>query len=1379
MAVCAGLTPYEIDVLEVLSLFYMPVRLTKLADALKGRGARDENNRVANQKSLLRTLARLEKAGLVYRAQQAYFCDRSIVELVTRRMIEAGRFAATEPLVRALISYKPRWGDYVDFASTDHAIANVRLALYPMDFKRLKAVLVDIDRCDGLATLDESPVSTIIKNPFDGNWLAHFPAPCQSAWISDLLHDLAMAGEPAEDAVAYLHEHMEEFDAASRQTASFAAAEIAFLQGHFDEALDVLDPSLGISKDLLHARHHLLIGSPAEAVARYEACLTAMKKATGKRKPKFPTADWLYFILALLDSDGAGWPRALELAQWGTSDNRFYYSDLCKELETLIKVESGIADSDIARYIPWGSYTWREESSLLLKLFRLLLDCWLKRDTVAENSRDIEELCERARTNGYPWLEAEFAELLHQSGCRRRDFGKRAESLRSSMNIRSLVSIIRPVEDWERALKALAGVEKSAGSMEGQEKTSRLVWFLHGSGSYWEIQPKEQKANASGRWSKGRNISLQRLYQEGESLGFLSAQDIRACKRIAVDTNRGYWKRMDTTYHLPMDVLAVLAGHPHVYLAATGANVDVVAANPELEVSKTTTSFELKLIPPKPEGGNIHVELAGDARLIVYEYTPDICRVARILGKGVAVPAKARDEVLKAVGHVSSMVTIHSDIGVGDESIPKVDADATPVLQLLPAGEGLIVQLRVQPLPEGGPLFAPGSGGEAVIAEVGGARMQTERDFKAEKQQAGQVIDSCPTLSGREAWEGEWRLEDPEACLEFLMELQACTAAVRVQWPKGQKYGIRGTAGLGQFRAKINGGHNWFELSGEVQVDNDLVLDMQRLLELTESSRSRFVSLGEGQFVALTQAFRKKLDELRGVSEACDGGLRMHALAAPVLDDLVAQAASVKANKQWKEQVQRLQRARDLDPKIPSTLRATLRDYQIDGYKWLARLAEWGVGACLADDMGLGKTVQILAVMLNRAAAGPQLVIAPTSVCMNWEEEAIRFAPTLKIHQFGAGNREELMAYLGPFDVVVSSYGLLHSANELFKQVEWQTIVLDEAQAIKNMATKRSKAAMDLTGAFRIISTGTPIENHLGELWNLYRFINPGFLGSLNHFNTRFALPIEKYQDKDTRHHLKQLIQPFILRRLKGDVLDELPPRTDIVLHVELSKEEQAFYEALRLQALEQLNDVKDEPGKHHVRILAEIMRLRRACCNTQLIDENSTLPSAKLEVFEAVLDELMENRHKALVFSQFVGHLSIIRKRLDKKGVTYQYLDGSTPAKDRKKAVDAFQAGEGELFLISLKAGGTGLNLTAADYVIHMDPWWNPAVEDQASDRAHRIGQQRPVTVYRLVAKNTIEDQIVDLHHQKRDLANSLLEGSDMAGKISADQLLTLLRNG
>lgn len=367
---------------------------------------------------------------------------------------------------------------------------------------------------------------------------------------------------------------------------------------------------------------------------------------------------------------------------------------------------------------------------------------------------------------------------------------------------------------------------------------------------------------------------------------------------------------------------------------------------------------------------------------------------------------------------------------------------------------------------------------------------------------------------------------------------------------------------------------------------------------------------------------------------------------------------------------------------------------------------------------------------------------------------------------------------LKPFDMLVCSYTLMQQEGEMLSKIQWATSVLDEAQAIKNQNTKRSKAAMDLNSNFRIITTGTPIENHLGELWNLFNFINPNMLGSLQSFNERFAIPIERNDDKGRRRQLQRLIQPFILRRRKNQVLEELPSKTEIALSVELSREELAFYEAIRQNAIQKLENMKDtNEGAQRIQILAEIMRLRQAACNPELVSPDIAISSSKLQLFAEVVSELLENGHKALVFSQFVGHLRIIERKVQEMGIKYQYLDGQTPVPSRQKLVDDFQRGQGDLFLISLKAGGVGLNLTAADYVIIMDPWWNPAVEDQAADRAHRIGQQRPVTIYRLITQNTIEEKIVQLHAQKRDLADSLLEGTEGSGKLTADELFRLIK--
>ena len=337
-------------------------------------------------------------------------------------------------------------------------------------------------------------------------------------------------------------------------------------------------------------------------------------------------------------------------------------------------------------------------------------------------------------------------------------------------------------------------------------------------------------------------------------------------------------------------------------------------------------------------------------------------------------------------------------------------------------------------------------------------------------------------------------------------------------------------------------------------------------------------------------------------------------------------------------------------------------------------------------------------------------------------------------------------------------------------------IVLDEAQAIKNATTKRFQAAIQLNGNFKLALSGTPIENGLDELWSLFRFIAPGLLGSKESFQKKFMTPLDKEKDQARRQALKNLIKAFILRRTKTNVLQELPPKTEQTIHIDMEPEEKAFYEAVRQTAIDNITNNDQKGGQRKIHILAEITRLRRACCHPKLVDNNIDIPSSKLKVFLELVDELLQNNHKALIFSQYVSYLDLVRAELDKKGIDYQYLDGSTAAAERQKRVNAFQEGKSSLFLLSLKAGGAGLNLTAADYVIHMDPWWNPAVEDQASDRAHRMGQQRPVTIYRLVMKDSIEERILALHKDKRDLADDLLDGSQHVTKLTEDDLIKLM---
>ena len=472
-------------------------------------------------------------------------------------------------------------------------------------------------------------------------------------------------------------------------------------------------------------------------------------------------------------------------------------------------------------------------------------------------------------------------------------------------------------------------------------------------------------------------------------------------------------------------------------------------------------------------------------------------------------------------------------------------------------------------------------------------------------------------------------------------------------------------------------------------------------------------------------------------------------------------------------------------PRLPGTLQAELRPYQQEGFEWAMRRAGAGLGAILADDMGLGKTLQALAVLLARGRGGAALVVAPTSLIGNWLAEARRFAPALRLSDFGAtppAEREALRTAAGPNEVLLVSYTLLQLDAEGFAGRDWHTLVLDEAQAVKNAAARRSQAVHALRADFRLALSGTPIENRLAELWSIMQICNPGLLGTQAQFSERFAVPIERDRHRGRQRTLRRLVGPFILRRTKSQVLEDLPPRTELILPVEAEPAEQAHYEALRRQALKEAEEALQGDagsGSAQLHLLAQLTRLRRAACDPRLVTTELSLAGAKVRAFGGLARERAANGHRTLVFSQFVDFLQLLRATLDEAGLSHQYLDGATPAAERSRRVAAFQDGDGDFFLISLKAGGFGLNLTAADYVVIADPWWNPAAEDQASGRAHRIGQQRPVTVYRLVRQGTLEERIVALHHDKRELAAQVLDGGDGPAQtpLAPQELLALMR--
>ncbi|MEB3190813.1 MAG: DEAD/DEAH box helicase [Snowella sp.] len=1383
----------EKTILQLLSILYHPVTRMDLATCLNHLGYRDNREKtwnVTSLKPIIETLLKLEllKTG----SNIGITCHQQLREIPSRDAVKTGIF---ENLVTAVEMAAPiRESSYSSrrsFRSDSELIREVRIGIYNQDLVFIEHQFEDFYHYSSSSrqiTL-ESVFREMLENPFDLEWLKSLSPELLDLALQIRLSESVQKLSTAEDELDLLKQEVLVVQRKSPALVMLLAEQL-LLRGELKE-LESFFRQIEKQNIDLHPSNFFLYqgniaclkGRYAEAITSYRQALISIRKLTKKRKIYLPGISGLLFILSLL-GEGSGdckqeaqgyVKNALDLAVFG------FFNEIYVLLDNLLQWQQG--NQSYRERLRHLCSTDLEEHSLVT-FFKLICTYWLnpdRQESLLNWARNFQKLAYRA---DYQWLAVEIADLILRCDSLSQDaYGEIVQQWQAVEGGVSLLDIVKPQSEWELSLTALANLvgQPSAKSLEKiPVATKRLAWFVtYYSENSYSLAPREQSWTKKGDWTAGRAIALKRLTKQSSDLNYFTPQDWQICSHLE-SYSVGYYGQMD--YRFDNLAFVALVGHPVVFLDNTPpVQLEIVAGEPELKVKKLkNTRIVLKLEPNLASGEQVLVIKESLTRIKVIEITPQHRKIAAILGSNnhLEVPLAAQEQVLTAINAVASLVTVHSDIGGGSENAQEVPSHNRPHIHLLPMGGGLKVAILTRPFGETGPYFQPGKGGETVITEIEGQRYQTNRDLQEEKRLAKETVNACPTLALNDSDGGEWYLEDPEHCLELLLELQGLGENVKVEWPEGEKLRVSHQAGFGQFNLNIQRQRDWFAAEGELQVDDNLVIGLQQLIELLEKSPGRFIALADGQFLALTNEFRQRLEELKAFSEKQCKGRRFHPLAALALEDTLDEAENLKSDRHWKEHLKRIKEMKDLEPQVPSTLQADLRDYQIEGFQWLARLAHWGVGACLADDMGLGKTVQALALILTKAAAGPTLIVAPTSVCPNWISEANRFAPTLNPMQFGSGDRALVLENLQSFDLVLCTYGLLQQEEvaEMLAKVQWQVVVLDEAQAIKNMATKRSQAAMNLQAEFKLITTGTPIENHLGELWNLFRFINPGLLGSLDSFNERFANAIERGQNKAARNQLKRLIQPFLLRRTKNQVLKELPARTEILLQVELSSEEMAFYEALRRQAIAKLENSDAQAGAKHLQVLAEIMRLRRACCNPSLILPDSPVKSSKLETFGEVLQELLENRHKALVFSQFVDHLTILRNYLDEQKINYQYLDGSTPIKERKKRVDAFQNGEGDVFLISLKAGGTGLNLTAADYVIHMDPWWNPAVEDQASDRAHRIGQKRPVTIYRLVAKNTIEEKIVDLHHQKRDLADSLLEGTDVSGKVSTDQLLQLI---
>ena len=593
--------------------------------------------------------------------------------------------------------------------------------------------------------------------------------------------------------------------------------------------------------------------------------------------------------------------------------------------------------------------------------------------------------------------------------------------------------------------------------------------------------------------------------------------------------------------------------------------------------------------------------------------------------------------------------------------------------------------------------------------------------------------------------------------------------------------------------------HKKLSLSVGVSVSQGLLdltissdnISREDLLDILDSykQKKKYHRLRNGSFVNTEDDSIKTLAEFLESSQISDkdflkDNIHIPAYRALYLDKLLEENDSIYENRDshFRQLIKDFKTISDSDFEVPATLNRIMRNYQKTGFKWLCTLEHYHFGGILCDDMGLGKTLQVISVILAacKRNINTSLIVCPASLVYNWENEFNSFAPGLKVKVVSGTKKEriKILSDIDRYDALITSYDLLRIDIDEYEKYSFHYQIADEAQFIKNPKTGAAKAVKAVKSSVRYALTGTPIENRLSELWSIFDYIMPGYLYRYEAFRKTFEIPVVKHSDQNSLDRLKKMVAPFILRRLKSDVLKDLPDKIEKDYIVPLDDEQQQLYDARAMKLRSELAASDDsEFSKNKIKVLAELTRLRQICCDPSLCYENFDGEVSKRQACMDLVQSGIANNHRLLIFSQFTSMLELLEKDLERNGIKYFKITGATPKDMRLSLVNKFNSGKTPVFLISLKAGGTGLNLTGADMVIHYDPWWNLAVQNQATDRTHRIGQKNTVIVYRLIAKNTIEEKITKVQNTKKDLADQILSGEvNMLSRMSKEDFLQLL---
>lgn len=939
--------------------------------------------------------------------------------------------------------------------------------------------------------------------------------------------------------------------------------------------------------------------------------------------------------------------------------------------------------------------------------------------------------------------------------------------LRDQFGGEPLLSSMRIKPKWAQTLTE---IEEAVSQIEAVEK--RIVYFLDG----FEITAIVEQEKHDDQWRDSRLLSLLEMAKKGYDS--MDNNDAVIASRLVM---------RDSARNDARDIFHILASSGRLYYGShlkgrERHEIIVHQEEPYLSFEGKGSVIEIKSNVATDANGNVMKHTVtcispGEYRLVtVNAFQKDVMKRFLTLGQ---VPSSAVISLKRAIESLSGIVAVKQD-DLDSMAQPAVMSCGLLAVRIVPVDHIYQVTVLAAALENGTSRFAPAEGEELVYDEVENLTHCVYRDLGREDANYRQLnLFMKDELDVDVISYTEKRIYAEEALLKLIAYVYDNRDKYFIEWPEGKRLKFRGDVKSTDISISVNSNMEWFTLEGEARAGN-MTLSLESLIQaICNSPIQDFVKIGDDEYIRMTEELKKHIAALASLPSRRGGQKKIPKFQVGALAAII-QDLKVNTDQGYRDFMKQTQAAFSFSAPIPDGLQATLRDYQVEGYRWICRLSAWGAGACLADDMGLGKTLQAIAFLLHKAHDGASLVVMPKSILPNWRQEAQRFAPQLNVINLNhESNRSRIIQNADRNDVILCTYGILGTERALITSRQWNVVCLDEAHQIKNRNTLVSQAAMDLNATHRLILTGTPLQNNLGELWNLFQFLNPGLLGPWNNFRDAFIVPtLDQYH----RDLLKEMTAPFILRRTKQDVLTELPEKVVSEQLVELTDDEMKVYEEMRRRAEVKFKKNKtaqerEEAKNLQINFFTELINLRLAACSMRLVYDQWTAVSSKLVALMDLLDALMDNPdNNVLVFSQFTSFLDLVKPGLSKRHLAFLYLDGQTPLEKRQQLVQDFQEGKCRLFLSSLKAGGLGINLTKANYVILLDPWWNPAIENQAMDRAHRLGQKRAVSVIRLISAQTIEEKILRLHQDKQQLTDDVLEGTGESHKLTYEDIMDMI---